>query len=187
MVKRAFFILNLVALLLAMGWMINSFDWEPIIVFVTLLGTFLTLIFKQDDSKKNSADIELFRRFNEDLPIYNIEFIEQSSLKSPFLRSNLDPFFHFESTWKDVHHTFFNKKLENCKTKLHNSIYKFISLVAINTFPTNNQNVSCIPKEWELNDKQRYDKVTKNIDEVQDEVVKDYNVFVKRARQTLKV
>jgi len=180
-------IFNLLALIAAVAWVATDYSWESLVTFITSLSTFIFLIFKKDVANENSADKKLFKKFNNDLTPYSISFIEQNSLKSPFLNSKLEPFFNFESLWKDVHHTFTSKKLNKKKSILLKSISNFNKLVSENTFPTNNPRANCIPKEWELNNPQRYNNACRIINDAQDDLVGKYNDFVKTAKKLLRV
>jgi hypothetical protein len=186
MIKIIFKILNLIGLLGATAWMVSNFDWEPFVLFVTLLASFIVLIFRKDDNDEINADRKLFEKFNEDLPFFNVDYIESTSLKSTFLINKLDPFFNFQIIWKDVHHTFLNKILEKKKKQLYKSNDEFARLIAEKTFSTHNPRLYRIPEEWEINDKRGYDEVCRNIYDTQTKVVNDYNDFIQTAKKNIK-
>jgi len=185
--KTLFKVLNLLALLGATAWIVSNFDWEPIVTFLTLLSSFIYLEFKKDSTDKHDADKKLFDKFNEALPYYNVSYVAVTSLKSPFINNKMDPFFDFDSSWNDVHHTFLNTKLEKKKQKLYRSISLFTSLLAEHTVTHNNPRLQWIPADWEQRNRDEYNKACNDISKSQDEVVKDYNDFVRYAKHLLKV
>lgn len=59
MKKRTIIILNIIALIVSLFWLVNSnYDYEPIILCITLLATLIGLTLKDKIMGKNDAKIE---------------------------------------------------------------------------------------------------------------------------------
>lgn len=59
MKKRTIIILNIIALIVSLFWLVNSnYDYEPIILCITLLATLIGLTIKDKIMGKNDAKIK---------------------------------------------------------------------------------------------------------------------------------
>jgi hypothetical protein len=188
MIKITFRILLVVALVFNAIWISKDGEWESYISFITLFSSFLFSEYKNYSlSNISKADIELFQKFKEDIPYSAIDFIKNYSLQSPFNDTKLDPFFNFIEPWKNVHHTFQDKKLEKLKCEFHKNIDTFTDLVNENVFDTNRPGIKCIPKEWSYDRPTQYKVICTKLSKSQDSVVNNYNKLIKISKKRLKL
>lgn len=187
MLSKNYKILNLMALLIATGWLVASFDWEPLVVFVSLFASYILLLLQDSNKAILDTDRKLFQQFISSLPQRSISYIQNKSSKTIYHEEELKPFFEFESIWSDTHHTFLIKQLEKKKNALYKSISNFTAVIARNTFSNSNPNLNSVPYEWATDDKQKYETICRKIAEAQMDVVEKYDKFILFAKKKLSV
>lgn len=133
-------IANLVSLLLAEAWFIKSPDWEPAILFITLLGTLIAQEVRSENDTpiKNITihDKELYEIFLKELPFEgSIEFIRDHDFHYSFALENIKQLIRFTREWDNAEHEFLNHDLENYKKELFNKIKNFVYDSGMKTFP----------------------------------------------------
>ena len=57
----------------------------------------------------------------------------------------------------------------------------FIEYSSINTWNIKSTNLQCVPKEWRIEQKERYNEVTKTLNKLADEMWIYYNKLIKQA------
>lgn len=138
-------ILYILSLVLAEAWFLDGYfsgkvEYEPLIVFLTLLAA----IFTKDMIKaklgfggeSNNHDSVLFEEFLRIFPINPTLFLlKEKDFGDSFPREDLQPLYKFVDTWNSVDKEFLNKKLEKERRSLYSAAEDLASEFAKRTVP----------------------------------------------------
>lgn len=165
--------------------------WHTLSLVLGLLIPYLIVFvvtFRYNEKTRN-LDTQLFERIRKEL-------LTQEALMEP--RNNGfsgNPFentqIHFiaifleESQKSDF--TFFNPKLEKKKERIVVALKKLKTKLGSYIFGAGNGGWLSIPREWEYDDPERYDKAIKEISDCENALVDSYDDFIKTAKRILKV
>jgi hypothetical protein len=151
-------IANIFSLLLAEAWLISSPDWEPAILFITLLGTLLTQEIKNSNKEPvnniTEHDKILFAKLLNKLPSTNggIEFIRDFDFGNSFPSTKLDNLYEFDATWNNAESEFNNINIEKSKKEFLEKLKQFLHNVGQYTSPGYNHWLTVIPNKYRIND-----------------------------------
>ena len=183
-------IANLVSLLLAEAWFINSPDWEPAILFITLLGTLIAQEIKSKNDKPinntSEHDKSLYEQFLKELPFEgSIEFIRDHDFHYSFLLEDIKQLMKFTREWDNAEHEFLNNDLENDKKELFNKIKKFVYDSGMKTFPRGGMQsvMNDLDEEHNLTKSTRENIVLLN--NYGDDIFELHQKFVRKGKNTL--
>jgi hypothetical protein len=137
--------------------------------------------------KIKEADWELFGELKEALPSNgSIRFIRDFVMGSAsFNMRSLDDLYNFLRDWDDVEHEFLDKELEEKRSYLFTLIDEYLSLIAINTFPTKDGSMQSVPSEWVYEQNERYMRVVNELHGKAEEIVKTHQDLIRTARYKL--
>lgn len=128
----------------------------------------------------------LFAKLNADLPSSVIRFIRQHDFASRWRSTSLDPLYTFSETWDDASHEFLDSELESLRKDLLSRIESLRGVEAIETFPSNQrEGYQEVPPEWNLNDRDRYLRTVKAMNDASTAVWDAHEALVRRARNKL--
>lgn len=150
-------IVNIFSLLLAEAWLINSLDWEPAIVFLTLLGTLITQEVKSSQEKQKNIitehDKRLFSKLLKELPSTNggIEFIKDFDFGNSFSSKKLDDLYNFDASWDNAECEFNNIHIEKSKKDFLEKLKQFLLNIGQYTSPGHNHWLTVIPSKYRMN------------------------------------
>lgn len=140
MMKFTIKILNLLALLGSVAWLVKNPDWEPLVTALVLLGTYLGLEIS-DQKKISNPDKELFEKFLVELQPDGptINFLRHQDIGAPFESNELNELDNFIRHWDDASHEFHNKKLDKKRRELYDKIKIFLSKLSLKVFPSHHE------------------------------------------------
>lgn len=129
------------------GW---KFEWEPLVVFITLFGSYMALdIKKSKEPQKDYGhvnDIALFKKLQKALPIDGpIAFIRDHDFGDSFNLNAVTPIKDFSYYWDNAEHEFIDTELEELRKKLLEKASEFSLAIGKNTSPNNNGLQSVYP------------------------------------------
>lgn len=136
---------------------------------------------------KKKVDIKLFEELKQVIPSNgSIQFIDEHNMAGfSFQLSKLDDIHNFYYEWSNPEHMFLDEELETKKMILHEYIGEYIDLISENTFPTKTSGWQTVPPEWEVNDKEYFQKVVKSLHDLAGLIVKAHQDLFKTARSSL--
>jgi len=179
-------ILNLLAFLASLAWLITDPSWEPLVTFLTLLATLLVQFFLPSDPLKIEPDRKLFNRLHDLLPSQRMRFISDYNFGAAFRIEWIEPLFDFAELWTGPDHEFDDKKLERKKNKLRDTVREFTAVIALNTFPEK-PSIQRLPRELQRDDPKEYWKLAEKINELASQVSNDHQDLVRCAKKRLKL
>lgn len=142
------------------------------------------------NEEHRKLDQHLYRRILAILPWNgSIRFLSQNNFAGySFQLSNLDDTdkFYFiccdNPEWE-----FIDPTLEALRATLCEKIRKFNSLIATNTFPTQQHDRNTVPPEWEIEEPERFDQVVDEIHASAQNCVDSYKSLIREGRRLLAV
>lgn len=180
-------IANLISLLLAEAWFINSPDWEPAILFTTLLATLIAQEINSIKDKKTvnhvtKHDKNLYQKFLKDFPSLNggIEFIKDFDFGNSFPSEKLDDLYHFYSVWNNAEMEFDNPIVEKQKKDLFEKNKSFLLNIGKYTSPGHNNWLTVMPSQYKIND---FNIPKEMLDEIK--ILNDSATLIYEAHQNL--
>lgn len=159
-----------------------------IILIIWLFRHFRKEIFIYDKDSLR-LDKELFVRIrNVLLPQPGpIDFIRENNFAGfSFVLSELDGLYRISNESRNSDFEFFNPELEQHKKELVKLIDDFNVIISSETFVTE-RGFQTVPPEWEQTQPERFRKVVKDINRLQDGICEKYDEFLKLGRRILKV
>jgi hypothetical protein len=186
--RRVIQLLNGVALLIGVLWFIFKPDFEPALTSLALLATLIGLIVEERVSSAHAVDQELFQRLRQDLPSNgSIAFIDTNNFAGfSFELSRLSDLDTFVHVWDDAEHEFLNKKLEQKRQQLMALVKEYLSVIALQTFPTHTSGWNSVPEEWEHEQPQRFNEVVTKLHNLAGQIVQLHQDLFRTARKKLK-
>ncbi|WP_418141288.1 hypothetical protein NUW46_02155 [Marinobacter sp. MA] len=175
------------------GW---SFEWEPIVVFLTSLGAFIAFDRREyshsqhgtSDKVVNPSDVSLFEKALELLPSTTVvHFLKKHDFWRPFQRSEIKPISQFVYEWNNAEHEFQDERLEILKAELYEAASKFDRLIGIYTSPNKDGFQAVRPDSYEDGGdlESKYRREAKELGDAADEVVESHQKFVREGKQIL--
>ena len=163
-----------------------------LIIILPLLSVSLYILvcklkFKYKDSQRES-DIALFEEikskyFNQDT---NIRFLRDHNFRGSFNLDNIHPISAFQYKCKNSDFKFINPRLEKTRYQLTLIVDSFLDSIAVNTFPEHND-FQGVPREWERNNKERFENAVKDLNNSADEICIIYDKLIKLGRKYLEI
>lgn len=186
--RRIVQLLNLLALIVAIAWLVHEPSFATVIGVLTLLATLIGLLFEETISSKKKADLELFRKLKEDLPYEgSIRFIDENNFAGfPFKISALSDLYLFERVWNSAEHEFLIKKIEKRRLRLLHLIREYLPVIGLETFPTNTAGWNSVPQEWEFEQSERFNRTVGKLHTLAGEIVEAHQDLFRTARAILK-
>jgi len=174
--------LNVLALLGAVAWLVNSPSWEPGVTALALLATLIAQFIPSSPSPQDQADRRLRDDLLELLPSSKINFIADYDFGSAFRTEWIQPLFTFLYGWNDAQHEFNDPKLETKRKTLHSAVDAFIAKVAHESFPEK-ESVQRLPRELQQADPARYSALSREINDLAKAMADAHANFVRTAAQ----
>jgi hypothetical protein len=100
---------------------------------------------------------------------------------TPFRLSKLDDLHQFEYLNNDPSFEFIDPDLETLRSKLLNFVNEFTLLIALNSFPTKNLEFNSIPKDWELENSEKFYQIVDKIHKTAESIVDTYHTLIRTA------
>jgi hypothetical protein len=181
-------LINIIALLAAVAWLVSSPGWEPAVAMLGALAVLVGLEYKEFSQRNNaSVDRKLFEQFLELLPSNGaIEFVSTFDFGGIFFHDRLENLRTFRATWDNPEHEFLNRTLESKRKEFYQAVDDFMSHISANTFPLEDGK-QAVPREWEYKQPKRYHEAVESINNSADKVSKKHKELVRIARKKLKV
>lgn len=183
-------VLNLISLLVAEAWLILNFDWEPLIVFIGLLGSLITQEIKtskivMSDNKDSIHDKELFNELLSILPSTrnSIIFIKQHDFANSFQPNPLFDLYDFAYQWEIPEKEFLDSKLEKTKKQLLEKIDNLSELTRKNLVTKYNGFLSIDP--YGEGYSERDYKIIEQMNKLGDEILFYHQKLIKEGKQKL--
>jgi len=179
---------NGLALLIGVLWFIFKPDFEPALTSLALLATLIGLIVKGRVSSARGVDRELFQQLRQYLPSDgSIAFIDTNNFAGfSFALARLGDLDKFVNLWDDAEHEFLNKKLEQKRKQLMRLVKEYLSVIALQTFPTHTPGWNSVPEEWEIEQPDRFDAVVNKLHTLAGQIVELHQDLFRTARKKLK-
>ena len=186
--RRIIQILNGIALLIGVFWFIFNPDFEPALTSLALLATLIGLIVEERVSSSHAVDRDLFNRLRQDLPSNgSIAFIGTNNFAGfSFQLSRLADLDTFVYEWDDAEHEFLNKNLEQKRKELMTLVKEYLSVIAVQTFPTRTPGWNSVPEEWEIEQPKRFNEVVEKLHNLAGQIVEVHQDLFRTARKKLK-
>ncbi len=181
-------LINIVALLAAVAWLVSSPGWEPAVAVLGSLAVLVGLEY-QEFSRRNSdsVDRKLFKQFLGLLPSDGvIAFVSTFDFGGIFFHDRLENLRTFRATWDNPEHEFLDRTLESKRKEFYQAVDEFMSQIGANTFVIEDGK-QAIPREWEYKQTKRYHEAVESIHKSADKVSKRHTELVRIARKKLKV
>lgn len=173
----------------------RKFEWEPIVCFISLLGTYIALDLKGRESnelhtrssKSHPNDVDLFIKLQKLLPSDGpIQFIKDHDFGGAFYREKIEPFGVFNYEWDNPEHEFIDEELEKQRKELLSNSTEFMAAIGKNTSATSKGYQSVVPDhvrnspipDWVKRD-------IKEIHESADALVESHQKMVRMGRKKL--
>jgi hypothetical protein len=180
-------LINLIALLFCVAWVMSNADWEPRITLLTLFAAIVGLEYAEERRRLRDPDIQLYKEFIQTLPSSgDIEYLRTIDLGGLIDSTRLQQVKRFFYEWKDAEHEFVNRGLERKRKALYAAIDAFLIAYARHVFHENNEFYR-VPREWEQNDPERYHAAVNELNKHADMVFESHQELVRAARKRLKV
>ena len=184
-------ITNLIALLLAEAWFIQTPDWEPAILFIGFLSSLIIQEVKTNKPEQNTIhDKTLFSKFLNALPSNegSINFLREHDFHNTFELEKLNQLRTFAMGWDNVEYEFLNKKLEDIRKELMDLIYEFIDISSHATFPIRDGFQTAIPRYTEEGEiPQRAIDSIKSMNKLGDNIFEKHQELARLGKQQLNV
>jgi hypothetical protein len=115
-----------------------------------------------------------------------IPFLREHDFGASFPREALDPLMRFLRDWDTADHEFLDETIDEGRRGLLAAVKKFMPLYAIETFVNElDATRQEVPRQWRVEDRHRYQRVVRQLNEAADEIVKRHQEVVRLARRTL--
>jgi hypothetical protein len=183
---RSVRVVNLLALIAALGWLVSRPGWEPLATSLGLLGAFLAQISHRVEPWKLQADRALFTKLQLLLPPDRIRFIADYDFRAAFRLEWVEPLFLFVEAWVGPEHDFHDKTLQGLKQQLLEAARGFTSALAHSTFPEK-PSVQRLPREIQHERPHEYDLLARRINDLAIRLSEDYEAVLLAARDRLKI
>ncbi len=115
-----------------------------------------------------------------------VNFIKKNDFGGSFLTSNLNDLGNFFNECENPLFEFIDPDLEGLRINLIESIDIFLTIIASETFPTNN-NCNSIPREMSVHDSKRFKEICNSINEKADKIYNDYETLIRTSMRKLGV
>lgn len=157
----------------------------------------LKLIFEHVDERETDkvvqadispSDIQLFKKFQEELPSNGgISFINQQNMAGfSWPNEKIDDLREFFYTWNNAEHEFLDSDLESLREKLYRLVGEYLGLINTNTFVTNNAGMVTVPPEWEIEDSKQFWEIVNKLHKTAGLIVEAHQEFIRKARYKFK-
>src|SRR6266508_4506863 len=120
-------LINIVALLAAVAWLVSSPGWEPAVAVLGSLAVLVGLEY-QEFSRRNSdsVDRKLFEQFLGLLPSDGvIAFVSTFDFGGIFFHDRLENLRTFRATWDNPEHEFLDRTLESKRKEFYQAVDEF--------------------------------------------------------------
>lgn len=186
--RRLIQLLNALALVIAVLWLIFKPDFEPALTTCALLAALIGLIIEEKVSTSHDVDKALFMKFKDTLPSNGtISFVDENNFAGfSFERKRLHDFDNFVYTWNDAEHEFWDKQMESKRKELLGLINTYLNIIATETFTTNTPGWKSVPEEWEEEQPERFEKAVSQLHNLAGEIVAKHQSLIRLARKKLK-
>ncbi len=180
--------------LLSFGWVVSSpKEWEPWTVFITSFAAFVAI--EVGDSRgrgtvaqADGPDQRLFRVFLRELPSDgSIAFIRGLDPETPFRMDRLEQIERFGLNWTTADYEFQDKAIEGQRKSLLECIDRYLNCLHANTWSTHRDEFHSVPQEWAYQQKERFDKVVRELNDLADRLVEAHQTLVRMGRDRLGV
>jgi hypothetical protein len=135
------------------------------------------------------ADKKVLRDFLEIVPSNgSIRFIRTNNFEFPFRDKSLDDIDFFFNDRNGPDYEFLDPELETVRQKFRGACEALLSVLATQTFPTNNPDWQSVPDDWaEGKDPKRFHRAVDEIHTAAETVCRTYDELVRLARRKLAV
>ncbi len=181
-------LINIVALLAAVAWLVSSPNWEPAVAVLGFLAVLAGLEYKELSQKTgDSVDRKLFEEFLELLPSDGvIVFVSTFDFGGIFFHDRLKNLRTFRATWDNPEHEFLDRTLETKRKEFYQAVNEFMSHIVANTFVIEDGK-QAVPREWEYQQPKRYHDAIESIHNSANKVSKRHKELVRIARKKLRI
>jgi len=184
---KALKLINLLALLLSVAWIMSNPDWEPKITSLTLMATLIGLEYGEERKRLKNPDVQLFKKLIQTLPSNgDIDYIRAEEMAGMIDSERLKQIKRFYYEWKDAEHEFLNRGLEKKRKQLYKVISDFLMCYFANAFQQNGT-LYRVPVEWQVNDPTKYQSAVDQLNDLADDIYRLHQNLVRSARHKLKV
>lgn len=174
------------------GW---KFEWEPIVVFIGLFGSYIAVDIKSHGSSQKDLghvnDIALFKKLQKALPSNgSITFIRDHDFGGSFNLEIVIPIKEFSYYWDNAEHEFVDEELEVLKKDLIKKASEFSLAIGKNTSP-NSKGFQSVYPDTHLDPPEEFEKrirsEIKEIHDAADELIKSHQKIMRVGRKKLNI
>lgn len=185
---------TVIGMLLFGAWFCKSPGWDSGAAFFVAISSFIAFEYKAYKRKPNNSisifhDIELFKKFMEDLPSTggSIEFLKEHDFHNSFRLDNLDEIFKFVRYWDNAEKEFLDANINKARNELLYAAKEFLQNSSQKTYPEGHGWHSA---RFRASDKETYESMKNDIqilNELGDKVYNLHQQFIRVAKEKLGV
>lgn len=142
-----------------------------------------------DTSGSRFPDSEVYTRIRQSIPYDTIIFLKEQNFNGfAFPMKKLEPIFLYSDIGGDVDNEFIDIELESLRAELFSIARKISEIISTNTWPIKTRPAwSSVPPEWEVEQEERFWKVTGTIHSLNASFAESFDQLVRVARRKLGV
>ncbi len=180
--------INLLALLLSVAWMATNPDWDSAISTVGLIATMIGLEVRQEQTRIQHPDIQLFRKFLAALPSDgDMYYVSHEDMGGPIDMDQLNQLRRFKYDWNNAEHEFIDRDLESKRKILRNLIEEFYSYLGQTTWQVKDTRFQRVPQEWQYEQPERFRQAVDRLNSHADEIFHLHQDLVRTGKKKLHI
>jgi len=117
----------------------------------------------------------------------SIFFLRQEDFQESFTLSSFADLSNFNYTCEDPAFEFTDADLEGARANLRESVDRFLRLVGVKTYPTNNPDRNAVPAEWRHQKPEQFKDHVDILCEFSAQILERYDTLIKLGRRKLSV